>query len=158
MNLPYWLQLLQGFAVPAIVLLAATIGLLQWYTAYLRVMLHLFDRRMGVYSELREVIDQLTASGKCTDETYFYYLRAIDRATFLFGNDVGAYLERLRIRLHNLCYYENMMDTDQGQEMVSKKDALLPKVLDFYTEFPLLIEPYVRMDQRRPSLRRGARN
>jgi hypothetical protein len=157
-NLPYWLQLLQGLAVPAIALFAATIGLLQWYTAHRREMLTLFDRRIEIYSDIRTIIDQITASGKCTYETNFDYLRAIDRAAFLFGEDVNAYLERLRVRLHNLCYYESMMETDQRQEMISKKDALLPKVLDFYTEFPPLIEPYVRMDQRRPSLRRWIRN
>ena len=152
--MPYWLQLLQGLAVPVIALLAATIGLLQWYTAHGRAILDLFDRRMEVYSDIRGVIDQITASGRCTYETNFDYLRAIDRAAFLFGSDVNAYLERLRVRLHNLCCYENMMETDQRQEMISKKDVLLPKVLNFYTEFPALIEPYVRMDQRRPSLRR----
>jgi hypothetical protein len=51
-----------------------------------------------------------------------------------------------------------MMETDQRQEMISKKDVLLPKVLNFYTEFPPLIEPYVRMDQRRPSLKHWIRN
>jgi hypothetical protein len=157
-NLPYWLQLLQGLAVPVIALLAATIGLLQWYTAHRRAMLDLFDRRMEVYSDIRGIIDQIAASGKCTYETHFYYLRAIDRATFLFGSDVNAYLERLSVRLDNLCYYENMMETDQRQEMISKKDVLLPKVLNFYTEFPPLIEPYVRMDQRRPSLKHWIRN
>jgi hypothetical protein len=157
-NLPYWLQLLQGLAVPAIALLAATIGLLQWYTAHRRAMLDLFDRRMEVYSDIRSVIDQITASGKCTYEANFDYLRVIDRATFLFGRDVNAYLERLRVRLHNLCYYESMMETGQRQEMISKKDVLLPKVLNFYTEFPPLIEPYVRMGQRRASLRRRFRN
>ena len=158
MNLPSWLQLLQGLAVPAIALLAATIGLLQWYTAHRRAMLDLFDRRMEVYSDIRSVIDQITASGKCTYEANFDYLRVIDRATFLFGRDVNAYLERLRVWLHNLCYYESMMETGQRQEMISKKDVLLPKVLNFYTDFPTLIEPYVRMDQRRPSLRRWIRN
>jgi hypothetical protein len=105
--------------VPAIALLAATIGLLQWYTAHRRAMLDLFDRRMEVYSDIRSVIDQITASGKCTYEANFDYLRVIDRATFLFGRDVNAYLERLRVRLHNLCYYESMMDTGQRQEMIS---------------------------------------
>jgi hypothetical protein len=156
--LPYWLQLLQGLAVPVIAVLAVTIGLLQWYTAHGKAMLALFDRRMDVYSNIRRVIDQIAASGRCTYETYLEYLRAIDRAAFLFGSDVNAYLEKLRVRLHNLCYYESLMETDQRQEMISKKDVLLPKVLNFYTEFPPLIEPYVRMGQRRPSLRRRFRN
>jgi hypothetical protein len=51
-NVPIWIQYLQALSTPAIALLAATIGVLQWRTAHQRAVLDLFDRRMENYDAL----------------------------------------------------------------------------------------------------------
>jgi hypothetical protein len=55
-SLPYWMEVLNALAVPAIRLLAAVIGYFQWKTAQQKVVLDLFDRRMTTYTALREVV------------------------------------------------------------------------------------------------------
>src|SRR5689334_15517507 len=65
-TLPYWLQVIQALATPAIALLAAVIGIAQWRTARHRVILDLFDKRWTVLTDLREVVGDVVRERKLT--------------------------------------------------------------------------------------------
>jgi hypothetical protein len=90
---------LQTLATLAIAVFAAVIAFAQWYTAHQRAVLELFERRMTAYSAIREAIAAVMTKGTVTDENFIAYMRAIDQADYLFGEDVKNYLNDLRMEL-----------------------------------------------------------
>ncbi len=94
--LPFWIQLLQALAVPAIALLAVVIGYFQWRTAQQKVVLDLFDRRIATYTALRDIVAKVMASSSAaTPDNSFKFLEALDRAEFLFGPEVTEHLKKI---------------------------------------------------------------
>jgi hypothetical protein len=94
-QLPEWVLYLQALSTPAIAVLAAVIGFMQWRTAHQRAVLDLFEKRYELYSAVRSVITEVLTQGRADHKLQFDYLRAIERAHFLFGPEVTAYLDSL---------------------------------------------------------------
>jgi hypothetical protein len=105
--LPYWMQMLQALAVPAIALLAAMIGYFQWRTAHNRVVIDLFDRRMRIFTDCRDVLQSIIASPSATTtQDGIKFLRASADADFLFGDKVVKHLERVGQAIFDLATCE----------------------------------------------------
>jgi hypothetical protein len=152
--LPYWMQMLQALAVPAIALLAAVIGYFQWRTAHNRVVIDLFDRRMKIFTDCRDILQPIIASPSVTTtQDGIKFLRASADAGFLFGDKVVKHLERVEQAIFDLATCEaELKPTPVGQartDLVAKSRKATEIVMGFYNEeFRSLLRPYMRLKQR----------
>jgi hypothetical protein len=151
--LPYWIQLLQALAVPAIALLAAVIGCFQWRTAHQKVVLDLFDRRMVTYTALREVVAMVRASSSAaTPDNSLKFLEALDRAQFLFGREIVEHLEKIYHAINDihdaLAERKDLAAGSEQKENLARERKNRETVGSFYTTFQPLVLPYLRMDQK----------
>jgi hypothetical protein len=155
-ELPYWVQLLQALSTPAIALLAIVIGYAQWRTAHQRAVVDLFEKRMKIYEDIRNVIGEVARAGSVTNENINAYFRAIDQTDILFGPEVTAYLDVLRRTLsgHHLAEQQiaHPRSEKERHEAIDRQSRAFERVTAFYTDFPKLIKPYVQMHQRMPRL------
>jgi hypothetical protein len=152
-QLPEWVLYLQALSTPAIAVLAAVIGFMQWRTAHQRAVLDLFEKRYELYTAVRSVIAEVIAHGRADNKIQFDYLRAIERAPFLFGPEVTAYLDSLYRLLVAQGHAETMMKTESAEEhakWISKQHECFLKVAEFYQRSEPLVQPYMRMHQKAP--------
>jgi hypothetical protein len=153
-TLPNWVLYLQALSTPAIAILAAVIGFMQWRTAHQRSVLDLFEKRFDAYSRLREVIAQVLTQGTVSPQTAMDFLRATDKAQFLFGPEVTAYLNIVYKLLVDHGYAEDMMKAGGPEHMmaVEKKYAASREISKFYEQSLSLVQPYMRMHQKTPPI------
>jgi hypothetical protein len=153
-QIPYWMQVLQALAVPAIALLAAVIGVMQWRTAHQRAVLDLFEKRFAVWDRLRIVIGDVVREGTANTEICIEFLRAKDGGEFLFGPEVTEYLDRVYKYLVRLNYLRQTMKNPRSDEnhakAVDEEARIFTKVAAFYGDGTRLVMPYMRMHQKAP--------
>jgi hypothetical protein len=75
----------------------ALIGYLQLRTAQQKAVLDLFDKRFKIYETVKNCVDQVgTNPEDFGNERQKEFLKAVNEAYFLFGDDLHSYLETLR--------------------------------------------------------------
>jgi uncharacterized ubiquitin-like protein YukD len=75
----------------------AWIGFLQWLTARQKAVFDLFDKRFKVYETVKHCVDQVVRNpGYFEGEVEKEFLKAVNEAKFLFGEDIDNYLDELR--------------------------------------------------------------
>jgi hypothetical protein len=152
-QIPMWVLYLQALSTPAIALLAAVIGILQWRTSHQRAVLDLFDRRMQNYDALNAAVAEIMRDGMATFECLVAFSRAADRARFLFGKDVTAYLQQTRdliVKLRRAAVaVRSENDETRGKAADLEADCLM-KITEFYEEFFAVVRPYMRQHQKAP--------
>ena len=137
--LPYGMQMLQALAVPAIALFAVVIGFFQWRTAHQRVVIDLFDRRMKIYTDCRDVLRLIIASPSATTiEDGNKFIRASADAEFLFRDKVVKHLEMVGQAIFDLESYEaELKATPAGPDhtdLLTKRNRAAETVRGFYNE------------------------
>jgi hypothetical protein len=132
---PYYLQVLQALATPAIALLAVAIGWGQWWTARQRLSLDLFDKRFSTFMDIRRIASEAIQLGKLNN--YASVNEIVARSRFLFGDDI---LQKV-IELHGLTCRLETRDSKAAIEISNLFDDMLP-----------LFGRYLRMDQKTPRL------
>jgi hypothetical protein len=149
--LPAWLSL--GVAI-----VVAFIGFLQWRTAREqcrtannRAVFDLFQRRYEVYQEFRYIVGVLTGSVPKDSKVWMKAAEAVEKAKFLFGDDVVAYLDQFRDDIRDLenCVkeIENLQGSDQ-QKNLEKQCRLRNSIEEFRTKGPTLFARYIRFDHK----------
>ncbi len=125
---PIWVQYIEKLGAPIIAGIALLITFIytrrQWRTAHeqrkiaqQRVVLDLFDRRMEVYDALRVVLGKIVRSGATTNEDVFELVRAKDRVSMLFGEEVITYTENLWEKVNNHAEQCTMESRTQGDAL-----------------------------------------
>jgi hypothetical protein len=79
--------------------LQTTIAEKTWKTTNDKIVLELFQPRMEIYDAISVVVRNAHTKlrpDEQSDQLYFEFLQATARAQFYFGDDVNAYLEKLR--------------------------------------------------------------
>jgi hypothetical protein len=151
--LSYWVPVFQALLTPAVAFLAVVIALFQWRTAHKRVVIDLFDRRMKIYTDCRDVLHRIVASPNATTtENGIEFKRARADAEFLFGDKVVRFLEKVEEAIFDLATSEaELKGTSCRQErkdFVAKSRAALETIRSFYEEeFRSLLRPYMRLTQ-----------
>ena len=105
---------------PAITLLAAAVAWAQWHTARSKLALDLFNQRMDVYEGVSKVMRNVMREGTATTQDIIELAGPQDRARFLFGDDVVAYLKRLQKDLAQLGYCRTVLAQLKGDEEYQK--------------------------------------
>jgi hypothetical protein len=151
-SLPFWIQLLQALGTPAIAALAIVIGVMQWRTAHQRAVLDLFDKRFDTYQELRTIVGSVLGHGNVRIDTAKDFSRATDKAQFLFGPEVSAYLATVYELLTAHGKAEDMMKLEgpDHEKWVTKKWDAFNEIAQFYDRILPLIQRYMRMHQKAP--------
>ena len=153
---------LSVYLVPAIALLAAAIAWAQWHTARSKLVLDLFNQRMEVYEGVCAVMRKVMREGTATTQDVVDLAGPQDRAGFLFGDDVNAYLKSLQKALAQLGYCRSIISQLKGDEEYQKavgfENLVMSKtVATFYDDFGRLLMPYMRMHHKKPMWRLRAR-
>jgi hypothetical protein len=152
-QLPNWVLYLQALSTPAIAVLAAVIGLMQWRTAHQRSALDLFEKRFETYQSAKAIIADVVRHGTAPFGTAIDFLRIADKAQFLFGAEVTSYLNSVYDLLVAHGEAEDMMksnDPATRQKGIEKKYAAFAEIAEFYNRSLPLVVPYMRMHQRPP--------
>jgi hypothetical protein len=80
-----------------IVALGLVVAFLQWRTAQQKAALELKDRQLKLYEIVKNCVDQFGINSQRFDsELERKFLKAIEEARFLFGDDLHDYLDTLR--------------------------------------------------------------
>jgi hypothetical protein len=128
----------------SIAVAVAMIGYFQLRTAQQQVALDLFDRRIETYSILREIVAAVhVSSNAATTENEFKFLRAVDRAEFLFGQEIINELYFVHKAIGGI--RASLDEKDSAAESKWREAALN----GFYTLQPLFAR-YLQMDQKLP--------
>jgi nicotinic acid mononucleotide adenylyltransferase len=138
-----------------IALLAAAMAWAQWYTARSRLILDLFNQRFEVYEGVCTVMARVMSAGITYTQDILDVGRQGDRAKFLFGDDVCRYLASLQKALSQLKYCQSVISQRKGDEQyhqaVEIQASLTSGAINtFHEDFDALVQPYMRMDHKRP--------
>ena len=80
-----------------IVALGLVVAFLGWRTAQQKAVLELKDRQLKLYETVKNCVDQFSINSQRFDsELERKFLKAIEEARFLFGDDLHDYLDTLR--------------------------------------------------------------
>lgn len=120
-----------------------------WQTSNEKLVLELFDKRLKVYEEIREVIAEVARSGTARSDTLGRFYRAIDRVPYFFGQEVQDFIEQIRLAMIDLDLANTMLNqhVDPGVWSQKRHDYFL-RVTAFYKQAPPLFEPYIRAHQK----------
>jgi hypothetical protein len=134
--------------------LGVFIAYFQWRTAHQRIVLDLFEKRFETCDQIEKAIVEYSRDLRVSGETLIAYIKAQHRAKFLFGEDVNSFLESRYRDLVTVNVFRPLqpMQTqeyaDQQREL-HEADKRLVKTLG---ELEALVIPYMRLDQKMPSL------
>jgi hypothetical protein len=85
---------LAAMLTPVIAIVGGMIGIQQWHLSRARFRYELFDRRYQIFEKLAEF---MALAGQLrpdlTHERTFQFLRDTKRARFLFGKEIGEYID-----------------------------------------------------------------
>jgi hypothetical protein len=152
--LSYWVPVFQALLTPAIAFLAVMIALCQWRTAHQRVVMDLFDRRMKIYTDCREILNRIIASpDTTTDENGHEFKRASADAEFLFRDEVVKVCKMVEKAIFDLATYNaEIREAPVGQErndLVAHRRIAIGHIRKFYDEdFRIRLRRYMRLTQR----------
>jgi len=134
----------------------ALIGFLQWLTARQKAVFDLFDKRFKVYEVVKNCVDQVDRNpGYFDKEREREFLKAVNEAYFLFGDDLRSYLDRLRTDI----VVVHTFDT-QGpgamKDAWDKRVQAMNRINKFYETGQPLFAKYMRFSQPVPLISRIA--
>ena len=124
---------------------------LQWRTANNRAVFDQFQRRYEVYQEFRDIAGMVTSSGRADLKMIVKAADAAERARFLFGNDVVAYLAQLTNDLRDLRICVSEFEGLQGAERqnnLEEQRRLKDKIEEFRTKAPTVFASYMRFEHK----------
>lgn len=154
-DLPVWLQWIQAIAVPILGFVAGWIAYQQWKTADRKVQLDLFDRRFELYDKVRDALFPIVREGGATMQDLHAYADAIDKSSFLLGDEVVARFTETRMHISNLIMWTDAMKSGPPypSDAVKGKHECFPKIVALLNDMPMLFKPYMKIDQKvRPDL------
>lgn len=145
----HWTQYISPIGIPFIATIAAWIAFRQSQIARNKLKLDLFDRRMEVYTAVREALGSITRQGNLTQEQQLQYLQGTRAARWLFGPDVFKYLdETLWHKIVNLELHNTMSKDSSEPERIKHVHAraeTMTWMVAQYKDFDALVAKYLSL-------------
>jgi hypothetical protein len=136
----------------------AWIGFLQWLTARQKAVFDLFDKRFKVYETVKHCVDQVVRNpGYFEGEVEKEFLKAVNEAKFLFGDDVNSYLETLRKDIgavRDARKLQPVQDATRLQAARVTGAVAMYRISKFYEDGEPLFAKYMRFTQPVPLVNR----
>jgi hypothetical protein len=144
-----WLVAMVQALTLLIAAFVAWIGYLQWRTAQQKAVLDLFDKRFKIYETVKNCVDQVGRNPLYFSEREKEFLKAVNEAYFLFGDDLHGYLETLR---KDIVYVRDFDTQGPGAGVAGEKrmQAMI-RINEFYQTGQPLFAKYMRFSQTVPS-------
>jgi hypothetical protein len=141
---------LVSIAAIIVSLVVAVVQYAQWRTANQKVVIDLYERRFKVYEQLGKAIAPVLREGEVTRTAFNEFMIGQADATFLFGDDVQAYLKELRKCFAWLSSMTNeVIDKSPNRpELIDTKFKYIAEIVAFYDKAPGLFAPYMKLTQR----------
>jgi hypothetical protein len=137
------LDIAQASLGPAVALLAAVIAYSQAKTARSKLVLDLFDKRMDAAQKLKDVMVTILARDEVDVQDAIGFLRARDNASYLFGPEVLAFLDKIHKRISALRVAKARRE--RTGDAFDREQELLAELADFFTTLDTLTRPYLQM-------------
>ena len=127
-----------------IVALGLVVAFLRWRTAQQKAALELKDRQLKLYEIVKNCVDQFGINSQRFDsELERKFLKAIEEARFLFGDDLHDYLDTLRKAIRTVCDIDRrvarLQDQNKltelaklGTELAAKRKEAIGRINKFY--------------------------
>ena len=145
----HWTEYVSSIGVMIIAAIAALIAFRQSQIARNKLKLDLFDKRMEVYSAVREALGCITRQGNLTQEQQLEYLQGIRTARWLFGQEIFTYLdETLWRKIVDLEFQGKMSEGSADPERVKHIQARTETfkwLVSQYKEFDALVAKYLTL-------------
>ncbi|GAB3033886.1 hypothetical protein GCM10027285_15710 [Oleiagrimonas citrea] len=144
-----WTEYISAIGIPIIAAIAAWIAFRQSQIARNKLKLDLFDKRMEVYSAVREALGCITRQGNLTQEQQLQYLQGTRTARWVFGIEVAHYLdEALWHKIVDLELHNTMSKEPSGPERtkhIQKRAEVFKWLVQQYKDFDALVAEYLEL-------------
>lgn len=145
----HWTQYISAIGIPLIAALAAWIAFRQFQIARNKLKLELFDKRMEIYSTVRETLSSIARQGRLTQEQEIQYLQGTRSARWLFGPEVSNYLdETLWHKIVDLELHNTMSKGSGDPERVKhiqERAETMKWMISQHKEFDAMVESYLTL-------------
>ena len=85
----------KAMLTPMIAIVTAYIAWQQWKINKQKLSLDLYDRRLKVYEEVRQILSIILRDAKASYDDLLKFYRTSSEADFLFGPDIQAYIDEI---------------------------------------------------------------
>ena len=122
-----------------------------WQIANERIVLELFERRIAIFEGIRDIIGKVLNSGRPTTETYFAYIKAIDKVPYYFGPEVTNYLELLGALISDLELDANVIADNLHPDRMAHirgRTERMRELAKFHETSKILFGPYIQAHQK----------
>jgi hypothetical protein len=137
-----------------VAIVVAFIGFLQWRTAREqgrtannRAAFDQFQKRYEVYQEIRDIALKVRGSRRADEKMLHEAVETSERARFLFGDDVIAYLAQFSDDVRDLAGYiaeESNLQVADRKNNLDEQRRLINRIEEFHTKGPTLFGSYIR--------------
>ena len=138
-----------------VAIFGALITYFQWRTAHQRIVLDLFDKRLAAFKEIEKAAkDVVNARLPADMELPFWsFVNAQGNARFLFGPEISAALQEMLKDITAVMAASGIsQDNPEWSQYNDRKHAALQRLAHFVLNFSPLFVPYLRLDQKMPSV------
>jgi len=138
-------------ATVIVAVVGAYIAFQQFWLASERLKLDLFEKRFSVFAAARLFLSKVTQNAGVSTEDYWQYRGAVAEATFLFDEDVIAFLDEIDSRaVHLWTVEEEMKGTPDGPNREMLAGRVREEVNWLTSQLPMLkptFEPYMKFQE-----------
>ena len=93
MCLEQYAELSKEMLTPLIAIITVYIAWQQWKTNKKKLFLDLYDRRLKIYEELRQILSIILRDARASYDDLMKFRRAVSEADFLFGSEITSYID-----------------------------------------------------------------
>jgi hypothetical protein len=121
-----------------------------WRAEHNRAVFELFDERFSIYQQLRDIAS-LVKADQADREMFASATEALEKAQFLFGQDVVSYIRRFAENISDLECVASEIRRAQGSEIkanLAEQKRLKEEINGFFIDGTALFSGYIRFDQK----------
>lgn len=105
MYLEQYAELSKEMLTPLIAIITVYIAWQQWKTNKKKLFLDLYDRRLKIYEEVRQILSIILRDARASYDDLMKFRRAVSEADFLFGSEITIYIDKIYQRGVKLEYW-----------------------------------------------------
>ncbi len=128
MDIESFVKLFGGISTPVLAMIVTYIAWQNYLTASNKLRFDLFEKRYRVYRALMMLLGKIENDFRLSDEDLKKYYQRTRASRFLFGDEVNAYFDTIKMRILELRSAQRFIDSLPDHERsnhIEKKGELL---------------------------------